>query len=555
MMKFSALVLSILIFVFQTSGAENQPPTQTIVRSQKPSPGELLLAMSTEEKVGQLLLIGIHGLELDATNREKLRDLEPGGVILFGRNIKTADQVAKLLYDIQLEAVRQKVLPVFTAVDQEGGAVTRLKTWPPLPSAAAIGRAGDPDLAFKLALFTGQVLKTLGFNMNLAPVLDLADPHAKSFIGSRSYGEDAETVSRFGSAVIAGYASSGVLTVSKHFPGHGGAVADSHLQMPVVRRTLESLERSDLMPFVELAAQKRIPGVMIAHIAFPMIDRSETPATYSKVFLANYLRRDLAYDGLVMTDDLEMLGARGVKDPGERAVRAIEAGADILMVAWNPPSQKRAFSSLLAAVTSGRISRERLDQSVLRILTAKSDFQISEPFRRASPKELSVMMSHRELFSAIEHVVAKNLALSAVDQAAGLFDLDREYLIVSDDKVFAESFQHALQRRRIKWIGYSKHADPTVLAAHIQNYPKHFAIVFYAGSPNSVSILNRLPASIRQRLYVVTTEMPFQIRSAGDFRGAFFSYTKHPNLGGLFFKAVANDRLPASEGGSKWPQR
>lgn len=537
-MKHCSLVVVLLFIYIFDSNVFAQSAVSTNV-------DQTISHMTLEERVGQLFLIGVNGLDFNSVNAQKLRTLRPGGIIFFGRNIKSAEQISRFTFDFQEAALSLNMPPLFTAVDQEGGSVTRLKHWPPIPSAAAVGRAGDLDLAFKMSLFAGQILKTLGFNMNLAPVLDLSDPLEKSFIGSRSYGDDPNQVASFGAAVTTGFGAAGVVTVAKHFPGHGGAAADSHLGLPVVRRSMSYLKSSDLVPFQVLSRHERLPGLMVAHIAFPLIETTSLPVTYSKVFLSQYLRSELHYSGLIMTDDLEMLGAQGIKDPGERALRAIQAGADIIMVAWNPASQKRAYAGLVNAVKTGRLSEDRLNQSVRRILSSKASLHLDQVNTRPTKKELEVLVYHRELQSVIDRVVTKNLIFSSADEWARLLSRDREVLLISSDLRFNNSFQNALSNRRLRTYYVDKNVTSEQLRNELRQYPKHYDFIYFAGSALSLKLLSGLSRFDRSRLYLITTELPYMVPSAADYKSVFYSYTKHPNLGGLFYQSLAQAKARA----------
>lgn len=513
---------------------------------------ESLQKLSLEEKVGQLLIIGVNGYEMNAINKVKLRTLKPGGIILFGRNIKTAPQVSAFLHSLQKEALANQTPPLFTAIDQEGGSVTRLRHWPPLPSAAAVGRTGDVDIAFKLGLFSGQMLRALGINMNLAPVLDLSNPLERSFIGSRSFGDDPALVTRFGSAIISGYTAANVITISKHFPGHGSAVGDSHKAMPTVKRTLASLKATDLKPFSELVKQRQLPGVMLAHISYPLIDASLLPATYSKPLVSEFLRKDLGFDGLVMTDDIEMLGAKGISSPAERTIRAIEAGADMVMIAWNPSSQEKAFYGLLDSVKKGRISTDRVDASVKRILKLKLMHDLNNSIEPLPPRELEFMVSHRELRSTIDRVVLKNISYSHLPGESIKLSSYSEALLISHDTRFFESFRKNFRIPRLITHNLLTNPSRQSLINKIERTPKHYLIILHAGTLETVRTINTLSKQQRSRLVVLTSELPYNVRGLSDYKTIFFSYTRHPDLGELFAKAIGTpepssnvERLPA----------
>lgn len=545
-MRTAALVL-LLILSSSLSLAEGlyQPVTTNVEE------------LSLEKKIGQILLIGVNGTELNKINRERIASLSPGGVIFFGRNIKNARQVSLFNYNIQKYAQSLNLPPLFIALDQEGGSVTRLRSWPPLPSAAAVGRAADLNLAWKLAFFTGQMLRTLGFNVNLAPVLDLSDPYQSSFIGTRSYGHHPETVSKIGSAVINGYSSSNVMTVAKHFPGHGAAIGDSHRSTPIIPASLASLKETHLMPFANLAKHRLLPGVMVAHISMPKLDRTNLPATFSPSLLQNVLRQDLSYSGLVFTDDIEMLGAKSLRTPEARAIAAFKAGADVIMVAWNPSSQRRAYRALLAAVRSGEISESRLNQSVQRILSAKAAFAMTAPQKAPSLSELEKFVSHRELYAVIDRVVEKNLFLSDSARTLGSLFGSSEILLMSDNEAFNKSLLGAAPSERVRIVNLSAKYTPSRLERIIKGHAQNLHILICATKARTLKILNALSADARQQAILLTSEAPYSVKSASEYKTVFYSYTRHPQLGRLFAQTM-HSRVPATEEkkhGSKDHQR
>ena len=264
--------------------------------------------MSDAEKVGQLLMIGIQGTELDADSRFMLSEYHIGGVILFDRNMKNQEQVRALNDSLQKNA-SDAGLPLFLAIDEEGGAVARMKeAFPPPPAAAEIGRTGDPQAAYRYAADTAHGLKAMGFNLNFAPVADLGAADG------RSYADDAATATKFVAAALEGHSDAGFLATIKHFPGLGRGESDSHEDTVTVHADRATLEASDLVPFREMIgkrnAAKNAKGsggwfVMATHTMYPALD-AKNPASLSPAILQGLLREELSYDGVIVTDDLEM---------------------------------------------------------------------------------------------------------------------------------------------------------------------------------------------------------------------------------------------------------
>lgn len=293
---------------------------------------------------GQLLMVGLPGPRLDPIARELVRDLRVGGVILFARNLEGPEQVWELTRDLQQEALAAAGKPLLIAVDQEGGPVQRLRTpFTIIPKARELGLTASPQEVERLARQTSRELALVGINMNLAPVLDVArGPQCPQF--ERSYGSDPELVAVYGEAAIRGYAAGGVLPVAKHFPGLGDTLRDSHVELPEAQGK-DPTRETDLIPF-RRAIAAGVPAIMTAHLQVPEWDTR--PGTLSPVAIQTWLRQNLGFAGVVMTDDLEM-GAIAGRSPVPQAAReALVAGADLLLICEQVDAAWEA-AALLAA--------------------------------------------------------------------------------------------------------------------------------------------------------------------------------------------------------------
>ena len=348
-------------------------PTPTPEPTPTPDPvAEALAAMTTQEKVGQLLVAGIGGTEAGEDGLQAVQDYQVGGVILFGRNVESAQQLADLTNE--LKTLNGDNTPLFLCVDQEGGRVDRM---PPevddLSSAYDyIAAGGDP-------LERGKVLAAqcaaFGFNLDFSTCLDIWSNPDNTVIGDRAYGSDPDTVTSAGLAVNQGLEQGGVIPVVKHFPGHGDTSTDSHVDLPVVDKTAEELEEFELIPF-QAAIDEGTPCVMVAHILMTQID-PDLPASLSPKVVDGLLRQEMGYDGVVCTDDLTMGAISNTYGMGEAAVMAVEAGCDLLLVCHEADNLTAARDALLSAVDAGHISMERLDESVYRILSLKQEYGLT----------------------------------------------------------------------------------------------------------------------------------------------------------------------------------
>ena len=332
--------------------------------------------MSVRSLVGQMFVISVGGTEPDYYINKMIRERNIGGVLLFGYNMKSEAQTRALTGALQDLSMRtEPSVPLFVAVDQEGGQVSSAPWVSRQPAAARVGARGDPAQAREIAEQMGRELLRAGVNTDLAPVLDTGFGAA---IGPRSFGEDPELVAEMGAASVKGFESAGVVSAAKHFPNHGPATSDSHVSLPVVDHDLETLRSYDLPPF-EAAVRAGAPMVMVGHLVYPAID-PDRPASLSQEAIG-MLRGELGFDGVVVTDDLAMAGATGGRPPARAAVEAVKAGADLLIISSPPQRQTDAYDAVVGAVESGEIPRERLETSVERVLEVKRGYSVGQAAR------------------------------------------------------------------------------------------------------------------------------------------------------------------------------
>lgn len=350
-----------------------------------------LNSLSLEQKVGQVFFIGIPGPELDGATRELLNTVSPGGVCLFARNIKTRGQTHKLLHDVR------DCLPVipFLSVDQEGGLVDRLRRiMTPLPAAASITAVAD---AAALGEIVGEVVSILGLNMDFAPVVDVVDDERAKYsngLFTRPFGHSKEDVVELAGAFLRSLQDKGVLGCLKHFPGLGAATVDSHEELPVVDISDAELDSIDLYPYRELLP--RVSAVMIGHTAYPKAGLQERdqngkllPSSLSKAFVTTLLREQLGFEGLAITDDLEMGAIIKNYGIGEACKMAVNAGADMLAICADPVRIVEGYRAVLSAVQTGEIAKDRINASAARIATVKSHLPSPPAFDDARLDQLS----------------------------------------------------------------------------------------------------------------------------------------------------------------------
>jgi beta-N-acetylhexosaminidase len=354
---------------------------------------EQILSQPLEKKIGQLFFIGLPGAELDESSRQLIDEIAPGGVCLFSRNIREAAQTRRLLDEIR----DNLALVPFVSIDQEGKLVDRLRrVVEPMPGAGSLRTAED---AGRLAEITAETIRILGFNMNFAPVVDVIDAardKANNGLYSRAFGNSKEDVVKFASVYLENLEQNGCLGCLKHFPGLGASEVDSHEELPQVLLSQNELFETDLFPYREIFKRIKTSAVMIAHASFPNSDLQEIdqngkllPSSLSFNFTTKLLRAELGFQGIAVTDDLEMGAILKNYGIGEACKMAILAGEDMLAICAEEKNVREGYSAILDAVNSGEISEARIDQSLERIAGVKNLINSPLPFDENRLRELS----------------------------------------------------------------------------------------------------------------------------------------------------------------------
>ena len=321
--------------------------------------------------IGQLLIAGFNGHQVPPELRSLAKEFGLGGVIFFARNVDDPEQVAELAFDASRLVPE---IPVWVSIDQEGGRVARLKRpfteWPPM---ATLGRSGDVLLAERFARALAAELKAVGVTLDYAPVLDVHTNPKNPVIGDRALAEHARTVAELGSAIIRTLQAEGVAACGKHFPGHGDTSADSHHELPLVEHPPERLRDTEFVPFAAAIAAE-VATIMTAHVFVPSLDE-ERPATLSRRVVTDILRRELKYEGVILSDDLEMKAIASKFAVPAAAVMAIEAGCDgVLICSAAHDVQAAALEALVHAVEDERLPISRVDDALKRQQRAKERF-------------------------------------------------------------------------------------------------------------------------------------------------------------------------------------
>lgn len=344
---------------------------------------ELLDGLTLEEKVAQLFFItpeALTGVDVATAagevTKESFDACPVGGIIYFQQNILDREQLSEMLQNTQSYAMERLGFPVFLAVDEEGGTVARvyrsgMEGIPDVGDMLSIGQSGDVQNAYRAGEQIGTYLKELHFNVDFAPVADIFSNPQNTVIGDRAFGSDADTAAPMVEMAVRGLQEAGVQATLKHFPGHGDTAEDSHVEYAISYKTLDELRASEFVPF-EAGIREGAGFVMMGHISLPNVLEDYTPASLSYTVTTEILRKELGFDGIIITDALNMGAIAENYTSGEAAVKALQAGADMLLM---PADFADAYAEVCAAVRDGRLSEERINESVERILSRKSALQ------------------------------------------------------------------------------------------------------------------------------------------------------------------------------------
>ncbi|MGG7160017.1 beta-N-acetylhexosaminidase [Clostridium baratii] len=363
------IVVLLSIFTFHTTFSKDNPKDEIL---------ETISNMSLDEKIGQLVISGFYGTTLDENILKLIKENKISGVILFNRNVKDSNTLLSLNNSLK-ESNKNNKLPLFISVDEEGGSVTRMpKDIKRLPTNKYIGSLNNKDLSYNVGEILGEQLSYFGFNMNFAPVLDINSNPNNPVIGDRSFGNNKDTVAILGTSTMKGIQSKNIISVVKHFPGHGDTSVDSHVNLPVVNYDINRLKSFEFVPF-KTAIQNGADAIMVGHILLPKID-SKYPSSMSYEIVTNILRKDLGFNGLIVSDDMTMGAITENYSIEEASIKAINSGVDLLLVCQKYENTENVLKALKEAVLNGTISKERLDNALYNIISIKKKYLLNKGY-------------------------------------------------------------------------------------------------------------------------------------------------------------------------------
>lgn len=499
---------------------------------QNSSVEQILARMSIDEKVGQLLLIGFPQDKFDSKLQEHVGDNKIGSFLIFKRNIQSLNQLKTLNSDILNYSLQRFRIPPLLAIDQEGGNVNRIATNPKLPFLFHFGDLTDSKFSYHYGYYTGQLLSSLGFNLNLAPVLDLADFDSNRFIALRSFGSDPQRTAMNGYAYSQGLASQKVIPTAKHFPGLGSAVLDPHNSVVSNTSSMFEMDKADLIPFKDFARLGANSAVMMSHMVYKGLDNSGLPASFSKFLMDDVLRKKIGFKGVIVTDDLHMKASSNSITPSEAALRSLKAGSDLVMLSWSFSEQGKTFDRIKAAILKKELSLEDVNDKVRRILTLKK-FVYTKPTEEAPARSLA------SVNDTATHAVSKVIATrdNATIETSSVHHLLKSVLDAKMKSVFfrpqlEEKKQLCLisdQQRLFDLIGkknasvfkgyhYPKSAAAKSLSQFIKTSNCDLFIIT-VDNPQQAKTVNQIADAGNKKLVVINYAIPTLLQS----RSRYFS--------------------------------
>ncbi|NDI34187.1 beta-N-acetylhexosaminidase [Chengkuizengella sediminis] len=503
--------------------------------------------MSLEQKIGQMFICGFDGLQPTKEIETLITKYHIGGIIYFRRNISSVDQVHRLSGSLQQLAKKNSNVPLFISLDQEGGMVNRIDQGVTFfPGNMALGATGNPDIAYQAAYISGSELRVLGINMNLAPCLDINNNPDNPVIGVRSFGDEAKFVGNMGTAMVDGYQAANVSAVIKHFPGHGDTQVDSHLSLPEITHSLNRLKEIELVPFKQ-AIEHGVDAVMTAHIMFPSVEPDRKPSTLSNKIITGLLREELNFDGVVVTDCLEMNAISEEFGIDKGAVLAIDAGADVILVSHLFERQVMAYDAVLKAVQEGRISEERINESVERILKLKEKRYIGQIEKNfESVKSKIGIDSHQKI---AQEMTQKCVTLVKDDTHQLPLDTSLKTLVIWPEERLTSpvddvgkqeaSLGEILKNSILSLVEYKIHSDPCKEEIHQllerSSIFKQIVVVTYnaKSSPKQMELVKMLVErceKMKTRLITVAIRTPYDIQAYPEVKTFLACYENRPMM-------------------------
>lgn len=484
-------------------------------------------ALTLEQRVAQMFVVNLYGSQLTEVGNEFLVRYQPGGVVLLGENIGTPEAITTLINRYQETMVTADGLPLLIAVDQETGPISHLKDgFTVFPTPALITATDDTSYAYRVGEATAEELRAVGINMDLAPVADLETNRNNPIISRRSFGSDPAMVSPMIGAFVEGIQNAGVLATAKHFPGHGETSEDSHTALPVIDLSRERLETIELAPF-RAAIQADAAAIMVAHIWYPALEpQTDLPASLSSNIIRNLLRDELGYEGLVMTDALDMDAIDTRYSYSDAVVKAIQAGVDLVIAAHiSTDSQAAAIEAVIAAVQDGSLSEARINESVERILAAKARYGLLD-WQPLDPDTASARIDLDAHQALVDDLFRAGVTLAYDTNRVIPFESDRQLAFVypaTRPQIVEECGQY---RSDVRWVGVSDSPATEEIGWAGDAAGRVDTVVVFTQNANQNLAQQRLVKALpAEKTLVVALWSPYDWLSFPDISGYVMTYS------------------------------
>ncbi|AVG11339.1 putative beta-hexosaminidase A [Paenibacillus larvae subsp. larvae DSM 25430] len=512
--------------------------------------------LTLQHKIGQMVMCGFESRVPDEQIETLITKYKLGNVIYFRRNLDTPLQVFRLSCKLQELAEKEVGIPLLISIDQEGGMVNRTHEGVVgMPGNMTLGALRDPQAAYDSAYVSAEELRAIGINMNFAPCLDVNNNPDNPVIGVRSYGETAELVSKLGVEAMKGYQDGGVAATIKHFPGHGDTQADSHHALPLIPHPARRLRELELVPF-QKAINAGADAVMSAHVIFPDLEPEHLPSTLSRQVMTRLLREEMGFDGVITTDCLEMKAIDDHYGVAEGAVKAIEAGVDLVLVSHTLTKQVAAIGAILQALESGRLTEERIDESVDRILRLKQKLKLERDSLSEERVRRTVgTLKHQKLAERLYErsiTVVKDEGLLPLDKQAKTLAVWTEVRTGTEiDEVIAQQgtlgayLSERMGNVQEIRIGTEPTDDERQKVLEAASLAEQIIFVSYNASfvPQQLGLIKSLE-EVRDRFIVIAGRNPFDLKDLPTVKTFVSCYENRPMAMQAAAKVLTGETAP-----------
>jgi len=514
--------------------------------------------LTLKEKIGQLVFAGFPGYEYDEHLQKLIEEYKLGNVILFTRNIKNIKQLHDLNYKIHEEIRMNTGIMPFISIDQEGGMVTRIMEEATFLPGNMTLATSNPHNAYLMGKIAGFELRALGINMNLAPVLDVNNNPLNSVVLVRSYSDNSEVVSKYGVEYIKGLQETGLIATAKHFPGHGDTDADSHYFLPVVNHSIDRIHKVELVPFIA-AIKNGVDAIMSAHVFFTAYEKDKIPATLSKNVLTNLLRNDLGFQGLIVSDCMEMKAISDHFTTPQGALMGLLAGLDMVFVSQTLENQVKTLELIYNAVIDGTFSEELLNEKVSRILKYKEKVEkvMNEYFYNVSFEEKEKIITNKES----KELVSKIVDFSLTKVKGKDYYPNKKTLVIATEPFATTIAEDQVSKRSIvDMIKVNKVDVDTVkikltitedekneIVEKAKKYEQVLLFTYNAKmNPTQIDLAYDLSKYI-ENLFVISTRNPYDIQRMKFVKNYYCLYEYTPNSVNTIIKFLKGDLKPVGK--------